>query len=165
MKRVLAFILVAAIGSSAAEGADFVRIKASSARLRVSASTKSAVVATVKQGDVFEVGERTSSWIGVVTPSTEYRYVTTSIVEEVAAPPAFPTATNRLRNACHEVVAAQDRADREAQQRYPDPDFQRQITFQRVLYDKYELPIFEQYDIAPAHYAHLHGTCAKNRWF
>jgi len=59
MKRVLAFILVVAIGSSAAEGADFVRIKASSARLRVSASTKSAVVATVSLAEIENAWRRT----------------------------------------------------------------------------------------------------------
>ena len=118
-----------------------------------------------KAGDIFEVGERTSRWVGVVTPSSEYRYVSASLLENVGSPPPFPTSESTVRNACRAIVAAQDRADREAQERFPDSDFRRQITYQRILYDKFEIPIFEQYGIAPAHCAHLSVTCARNRWF
>jgi SH3 domain-containing protein len=151
--------------SALVAGDGFVRVKASSANLRVAPNANSQVVVAVSSGAVFEIFSSSGPWVEVVGPSTASRYISASLVERVSGPPAFPDSEATLRSACREIVAAQDRADREAQQRYPDPDFKRQIDFQRVLCDRYEVPILARYGVAPAHTAHLTGICARNRWF
>lgn len=158
-----ACLVAASSGTAATE--TFVRIRALAANLRVAPDGNSQVVVMAAAGAVFKAYSQSGGWVEVVGPSTESRYVSATLVEPVPAPPPFPESESTLRSACHEIVAAQDRADREAQQRYPDPDLQRQIALQRVLHDRYEVPILARYGIAPAHVARLSGICARNRWF
>lgn len=145
--------------------ADFVRVKTGTANIRVSAAANSGVVAKATRGQVFRANAYLNGWFEVYMFGGEYRYLNSSTVESVPSPPPLTDSEATLRKACKEMVAAQDRANAEAERRYPDPDYKRQIDLQRALYDRYELPVFLKYDIAPAHGAHLTTTCAKNRWF
>lgn len=157
------FLFLATHATAATE--EFVRVKSSSANLRAEPNTNSQVVVTASLGAVFKVFDRSAGWVEVAGPSGEARYISAPLVESVAAPPPFPESQATLRAACHDFVAAQDRANREAQERYSDPDFHRQIEYQRVLNDRYELPVLHRYGIAPAYTSHLTGICARNRWF
>jgi len=149
--------------STPAFTSDFVRIKAATASIRAAPHSGSEVVARASEGQVFHANSKTSCWYEIDMFASEYRYVSVALVEPVSSPPPLPRSEATLRRACHEIVAAQDRADREAERRYP-VDYKKQIGLQFVLYDRYELPVFLRYDIAPAHGAHLTVQCAQHHW-
>lgn len=74
----------------------------------------------------------------------------------------MPSSADLRKRACHAVVRAQDRAAAEAESRHPT-DFKRAMDLERLLYDRYELPIFRQYGIPPARNGELVAECARKR--
>jgi hypothetical protein len=121
------------------------------------------MVGKAKADDVFKLLDQSGDWFEVVMFSSESRYLHESLAERTADAPPLPASAEQRRKACIEIVRAQDRATAEAERRYPT-DYRRQIALERLLYDKYELPIFHRFFISPARNASLVVECAKKRW-
>ena len=125
------------------------------ANIFLNSNTNATVVAEARSGDVFELSDISGDWYEIYMFSGEPRYLHQSVVRDTTASPPLPTSASR---ACGEIVSAQDRATREAEQRYPN-NFSTQIDYERVLMDKYELPIFHKYSLPPAENSKLVLEC------
>jgi Bacterial SH3 domain len=157
----LLFLAVCVATTAGAES--YVRVKSSTANIRIGPSTSTEVVATAHNGDVFALEGQQGTWSEISMFSGEYRYIASSLLEQITGPPPLTKSADVLRQSCFGMVKAQDRADDEASARFP-ADLNAQIDFQRVLYDRYELPVFEEAGIAPALRARLSVLCARNNW-
>ena len=132
--------------------------------IRIAPSETSTAVVAALPGDTFEVEAKLDGWYEIGMFSGEYRYIQAKFVKEIAAVPELPTSASARRSACLDLVRTQDRADELAESRYPT-DLDKQIDFQRRLYDRLELPVFRQHGIAPPRNSSLIMECAKNKWF
>lgn len=121
-------------------------------------TTNSTIIAKARKGDVFKLSNVTSGWYKIYMFSGEPRYIQQSYARDTTATPPLPTTAIK---ACREIISAQDRAMNESMQKYPN-DFSQQIDYERILMDKYELQIFQKYNIPPAHKTKLNIQCAKN---
>ncbi len=128
------------------------------ANIFLNSNTNATVLAEARSGDVFTLSDISGDWYEIYMFSGEARYLHQSVVRDNTATPPLPTSANK---ACGEIVSAQDRATREAEQRYPN-NFSTQIDYERMLMDKYELPIFHKYSLPPAENSKLVLECAKN---
>jgi hypothetical protein len=141
----------------------YIRVNKNGVNIRVAPSPSGALVSPANEGDVFVLKGISGEWFEVAMFSGEYRYLHSSLATRVDSVPALPAAAETRKAACFELVRAQDRAVAESQQRFP-ADFSSRIDLERLLYDRYELPIFQKHGIAPAHSAKLVVECAKNNW-
>ena len=157
---VLPLLLLAPIEVGAAQ---YVRIVSDVANIRQGPNLNAAVIAQARSGDVFRFSEVRGDWYEIFIFSGEARYVHSSVSQRTNSAPPLPASADVRRRACFEIVRAQDRAVREAEARYP-ADYMRQIDYERLLYDKYELPIFHKYGLPPARNSALVLECAQKRW-
>jgi hypothetical protein len=141
----------------------FVRITAKSTNIRLRPKPDAQVVAEAREGDIFKFSEVRGEWYGIYMFSGEARYIHSSVAKRTGTAPPMSSSAKVRRSACFEIGEAQDRARREAEVRYPS-DFEKQALYERSLYDKYELPIFQKYGIPPAQNAKLVVECAQKRW-
>jgi len=120
--------------------------------------TDAIVVAKVKAGNVFELYNVTDVWYEIFMFSGEARYIHKSVAQETTVAPQLPSSANI---ACKEIIIAQDRATKEAMQKYPN-DILKQIDYERLLMDRYTMSVFQKYTLPPARYSKLAVECAKN---
>lgn len=153
-------IVLASVASAYAE---YVSVTADAVNIRTGPSTSSVVIVKAQEGDIFELKGEDGQWYKINMFSGEYRYFHQSLAKPVGEAPALPADSSVRRRACIEVVRAQDRAAAEAQRRYPT-QFEQQIDYERLLYDRYELPIFRRFGISPARNSKLVVECAKKGW-
>jgi len=145
----------------------YLRITASAATIRLGASSTSRRVVTARQDDVFTLDGREPGWYRMFVASGEYRYVSDTLAQPVATTPPLPSDPTVLQRACFADVYAQDRAQAEAEQRFPEEvagNMDAYIDLERLLDDRYEVPVFERYHIPMAQHPALTATCAQNNW-
>ncbi len=141
----------------------YVRVTRDGANIRSGADIGSTVVAKGKAGDVFELEEVFGEWFRISMFGRGYRYLHTSLAERTKAAPPLPASTD-IRKACVEIARAQDRAAAEVAEydaRFPT-DNGVLTAVRNQLYDKYELPIFQKYGIAPARSGELAIECERS---
>ena len=143
--------------------AQYLRVTADTATIRVAARQDAQVVTQARKGDVFELDGTKGEWYEIFMFSGEYRYLPQSAAEPLAQSPTLPNNQATLRSACLEYVRAQDRAGSESQRRFPSA-VMRRIHLEQFLHDRYGLPVFQKYGIAPARKATLSVLCARNNW-
>lgn len=141
----------------------YLRVTADTATIRVAARQDAQVVAQARKGDVFELNRTNGAWYEIFMFSGEYRYLPKTSAEPVARSPTLPNNQATLRSACLAYVRAQDRSGSESQRRFPS-DVMRRIHLEQLLHDRYGLPVFQRYGIAPARKATLAALCARNNW-
>jgi hypothetical protein len=141
----------------------YVRVTRAATNIRLRPDGNAPTIAKARQGDVFKFSDVRGEWFGIFMFGGDERYVHSSGAELTEDVPPMPISEKSRRSACIEIVKAQDHAMREAEGRYPS-DFKRQITYERMLYDQNELPVFHKYEIAPAQNGKLVVECAQNRW-
>jgi hypothetical protein len=151
------------LGNSGFAEAQYLHV-VSTTEVRVAPQAKSEVVTLAQNGDIFELKDTKGDWFEIGMFAGEYRYIQRAHARTSTEAPPLPGEVRVRRSACVEIVKAQDKAVKESETRFPS-DFNRQIDFERLLYDRYELPIFRSYGIAPARGRALTVECAKNRWF
>jgi hypothetical protein len=147
----------------AGHAADYVRITTDNARIRTTTSLDAEIVAQAHTGDVFKLKARVGDWFVIFMFSGEARYVHQSIAETTALAPDLPDEDERRRAACIDIVLAQDQAGSDAAVEYPH-DFDYREDARRLLYDRYELPIFHKHGLSPARNSELVVECAERRW-
>ena len=161
--------IIAAVAPASAR-AQYVRITGEAVNVRTQPSTQSTVIVVAERGDVFELEGRRGRWLEINMFSGEYRWVHESLAEVTSGAPQMPTSEATRRRAFVEVVRAQDRALAESERRYPDGTDARieyitaRIDYERLLYDKYELPIFRRFGIAPALRGSLTVEGIRKNW-
>lgn len=128
------------------------------ANILLNPNTNATVVAEARAGDVFTLNEVSGDWYEIYMFSGEPRYLHKSVAQDTTASPPLPSSAN---TACGKIVSAQDRATREAEQKFPN-DFSKQIDYERLLMDKYEMPVFHKYALPPAQSSKLTVECAQN---
>ena len=128
------------------------------ANIFLNPNTNATVVAEARVGDVFTLSDVSGDWYEIYMFSGEPRYLHQSVAQDTTASAPLPSSAN---TACREIVNAQDRATRESEQRYPN-DFSQRIDYERLLMDKYEMPIFHKYALPPAQNSKLVVECAQN---
>lgn len=162
MRFPVGLICAALVLGPAALPAQYLRVS-TTANIRTGPSTNSEVVVQARAGDVFELEGRSGEWYEINMFSGEYRYVHSSLASPTVTLPPKPQSVSTRRQAFREIVRAQDRAVQEARRQYPD-DVMRQIDYERLLYDRYELPIFRRHRIAPPHNVQLRIEGIRNGW-
>ena len=148
--------------TSIASATEYVMVTKRGVRIRTAPNTDSEIIGITRSGDVFEVYRRSPEWYAIIMFSGEDRYIHASLVRPTREPPALPPADQR-KEACKEILRAQSRAYAEAQQRF-SRHFDRLVDHERLLIDRYELPIFQRFGIAPAHNTRLLTECVTKRW-
>ncbi len=163
-KCLMCFALIIAMPAIAYSADEYIQVTGDEVNVRLLPSTSSVIITTARKGDVFKLKGRKQGWYAIAMFSGEYRYLHSSLAELTKSVPPLSSSTGVRRKACQALVRAQDRAVAEAEARYPT-DFGRETDLERLLYDRYELPIFQKYGIAPAHNSKLVVECAEKRWF
>jgi len=105
--------------------AQYVRVSADAPSIRMEPSSTAELVVQAQAGDTFELKASKGDWFAISMFSGEYRYLHHSAGQPTTQAPALPADQNVRRNACIEIVKAQDRAGSEAERRFPS-DFNRQ---------------------------------------
>ncbi len=166
---VVAAVLLTAV--SPARGlAQYVRITGEAVNVRTEPSTQSTVIVVAERGDVFEFEGRRGPWLEINMFSGEYRWVHESLAEVTSVAPQMPTSEATRRSAFVAVVRAQDRALAESERRFPDGTNSNidyiiaRIDYERLLYDRFELPIFRRHGIAPALRIPLNSEGIRKNW-
>lgn len=131
--------------------------------IRVEPNTSSTVVTQAVKGDVFKLIATQGNWFEISMFSGEYRYIHNSLARETANKPAMPSSEAQRRRIFVAIVRSQDRAVKEAEQRFPR-DFIKQIDFERLLYDRYEMAILHQFKMAPALHTELILEGIEKNW-
>jgi len=156
------FAATASLNAPAASAGDYVMVFKRGVRVRVAPTTTADIVGITENGDIFEVFRSSAEWYGIIMFSGDIRYIHASLARPVDKLPSLPSTEIR-KEACIEIAKAQDRASTEAQDRFAT-HFDRMIDHERLLTDRYELPIFHYFGIAPAHNASLLTECVTKRW-
>jgi hypothetical protein len=141
----------------------YLRVTAKTADVRAQPNPSSTVVVQATLGDLFKLQGKEGAWFEISMFGGEYRYLHESVAEVTPSAPALPESVDTRRRAFVELVQAQDRAVAEAERRYPR-DYARQIDYERLLYDRYELPILRRYGISPARYGELIAEGIRRNW-
>jgi len=164
IKWLLASVIVSTVSPAVVVSqAKYLRVSADTAAIHVAPKLSSQVVSKARIGDVFQLGGKTGGWFEIFMFSGESRYIRESSSQATAQADPLPADEQTRKRACFEIVKAQDRAVTESHKRYPS-DVMRQIDLERLLYDRYELPIFQKYGIAAARKGALTVQCARNNW-
>lgn len=161
--RIFLLLCLSSAALSQPAQAQFIRVTGEEVNVRTNPNTTSTVVVQAKANDVFELQGQRGEWYEIAMFSGEYRYLHGSLAVQVDHAPALPSSADVRRRACIEIVRVQDRAVAEAERRYPT-NYSRQVDLERLLYDRYELPVFHKFSISPARNSALVVECAKKRW-
>ncbi len=142
---------------------EYIKLSKDGVNIRFSPNTNSIVVAKGMKGDVFTLKKTEGNWCVISMFSGEYRYIHTSLAKKVATVAPLTSSADIKKKAFRELVKAQDKAVSESNATYPN-DIYKQIDLERILYDKYELPIFRKYSIPPPWNSKLVLEGVKNGW-
>ena len=141
--------------------AQYVRVTDDVANILLDSTLTATVIAEARAGDVFKLHDASDEWYEVSMFAGDWRYLHYSVADTTTTLPPLPPSPDVRKRACDEIISAQGRAIDDAIEKYPT-DFSRQIDYERLLYDRYELPIFQKYAIPPAQNSPLVLECAKN---
>ena len=158
IKYMLALSLVFVAAHATAD--EYVEVTKDNVNIRTDASESAEVVSQAYKGMIFKLGKKNGDWYGIVTPSGEYRYLHSSLGTISNTEPTLTDSEAVLKVACQEIIAAEGKANEEAQA--IEPDILKQIDVSRVFVDKYKLAIFKKHDIPPARSVSLNVWCATN---
>ena len=131
--------------------------------IRVEPNTSSTIVTQAQEGDIFKLSTKRGTWYEIYMFGGDYRYIHASFAKETAEEPVMPTSEEQRRRIFVEIDRAQDRAVKESEQRFPN-DFMKQIDYERLLYDRYELEILHRYRMAPALHTELFMEGIRKKW-
>ena len=142
----------------AQDNTQYAEITAASAPLYLSARTSSTVVVTARRGDLFPIDGSTASFYIVLSIVGEGRYVAKNLVRVHASRPRVTASDASLRQLSAVLGRAETRATNEAVRRYPS-DLDSQITWERILSDRYQLAEFHRLGVSTAlkHEAFMYG--------
>ncbi len=138
---------VGAITPASARG-QYVRITGEAVNVRTEPSTQSTVIVVVERGYVFGFVGRQGQWLEITMFSGDSRWVHGSLAQVTTGAPQMPSSEATRRRAFVEFVRAERRSIAEADRRYSPTQFTAQIDYQRLLYDRYALPVFRRNGIA-----------------
>lgn len=148
---VLGFVLLARNASAQDK---FVQITVEETRVRTAPTSEGQFVVRAAKGDVFEWVATHDQWFEVYLSSGAARFLPdTAATLTMEVPPVPPSETERKRIAMAMVRAA-DRATCEALRRYPK-EIEQQITYERLLQDRYQLRVFQDHGFPAARYDSL----------
>lgn len=122
----------------------YVKVTADTAEIRVGAASGSDLVGHAIQGDIFNLEGESGAWYEIDVTSGEYRYLPQAAAIVVKDEPSVPSSVSRRKEIIMEMTRAEDRATCEALERYPDR-IERQIDYERLLQDRYQLRVAQKY--------------------
>lgn len=108
----------------------------------------------VQEGDIFEVQEFLGDWIRIHLFSGGERYIKNEQVEVVNGFSPYPSDPAVRNELCVQTQAARAKASKEAMIQHSG-DVNRQGIQENLLFDKYLLDIFREFEIPAAHYSKL----------
>lgn len=124
----------------------------------INSDKNSGTVTEAKAGDVFTLNEVSGDWYEIYMFSGEPRYLKQSVANDTTESPEIPASVVK---ACQEIVNAEDQAVSDTEQEFPN-NIDKQIEHERILMDRYKMPIFQEYNIPPSHSSELTLECAQN---
>lgn len=130
----------------------FLEVTATDTPIRYTKSERGEIVAQAARGDCFEYEGLDHGWHAIYLPSGELRYVARAGGTVTASCRAPVPSAAALHAAGKAAEAAESRAMREATARYR-PNTDREIDYERMLTDRYELAILRRYGVAPAYWS------------
>lgn len=163
VRRAFALVSIIVVFRSPPLHAQFLLVTAKSATIRAAPNSGSTGVVSAHAGDIFKLEGDKDGWYQISMFGGEYRYIFHSLAQPIDTAPALPGDLDVRRRVFVELVHAQDRAVSQAQRRFPS-DYSSEIDYERLLYDRYELPILERYHVTPARYTSLIVEGAKKNW-
>jgi len=105
--------------------------------------------------------------------SGEWRYIYKSLAEITSSVDIIlPTSVSIRYNIFKQLVNAEDRADSEANKKFPiydkydiiEENLEKYTDYNRLLYDRYKLEVFHNFNIQPILYIKIVVEGVKNNW-
>jgi SH3-like domain-containing protein len=144
---------------------EYVRIDVAAAEIRVDPNTSATVVGKAVKGDMFEYEGRQGDWLKINLFSGEYRWVRASVASLTRDVPAYLAPWNERKSIFEAMVRAEDRAERDARTRYPDPaDFERKKDLERLLDDRYKLEVAHATGFPVLRWGYLMAEAVHGGW-
>jgi len=177
VNRLILWIITIMVGflvprSSFAE-AQYVKITRDRVNIRTGPTTSSQVVAKSRRGDVFELCGREGKWYRIRMFSPTCRYVHRSLAQKISYTLSMPNQVSLRRNIFKALLTAENRAEEEADQKYPVEDrhgeplsghVQKNLELMWLLSDRYKLHIMHRFKVqSPIHDGILREGI-KNSW-
>ncbi len=167
------WILTVFISYSALAEDKYVEIIGNKVNIRSGSSTKSSIVAKALKGDIFKYYGEKGDWYKISMFSGESRYVHKSLSKFTEYETELPNEVSKRRTIFREILRAEDRAQAEADRKYPMSDkygrsipgnIEKNIDYSRILNDKYKLEVIHKFNIQPPTYSKLVIEGVKNNW-
>jgi hypothetical protein len=149
-----------------------VKITTNRVNVRGGPGTSSPIVAKARVGDVFELQGRDKKWYKIRMFSVNLRYVHKSLAEVIPYSVTPPKGVSTRRKIFKALVRAEDRAEQEADRRYPvenkygrpiSGNVKRNIDYMWLLSDRYKLEVMHRFKVqSPIHSIILDEGIKKN---
>ncbi len=163
----IALILPAASAAPQQSEDLHVVVMANQAPIYVGPSPTSARIATASKGDVFELRGEVGNWFTIAMFSGEWRYISEELVTDTAFTLILPNLESERRAVFRALVQAEDKAQIEADARYPIRDrasLDRNVDYQWLLDDRYKLDVMHRFGVQPPAYGQLVVEGLRKGW-
>ncbi len=129
----------------------YVQVTSRVANIRSAPSTRARVVAKARRDDVFQLEGGKGKWYAIHLFSGGSRYLYKSIADPIPYTPEIPEQLSTRREIFKAWQEAQERARREAAQRYPpESNPSRNLQRDQLLNDRYKLKVMHDFEVQPA---------------
>jgi hypothetical protein len=152
---------------------EYAIITASRVNIRTAPSTSSGIVGKARKGDVFELHGKKGGWYRIRMFCPAYRYVHRSLVNPTPYVVSAPEKATTRRDIFVALVKAEDRAETEADRKYPVEDrrgrpvsgnVRKHLDYLWLLSDRYKLRVTHSYKVQPPIHDSIIQEGIKRRW-
>lgn len=168
------FFALATLCSSSVLAQDkYIKITGDQVNIRIASSTQSSIVSKGRKGDVFELRGEEGEWYKINLFSGEWRYVHKSLAKVMTYDVSLPKLVSIRLQIFRALLRAEDRAQAEADQKYPIADkyghpfpenVVRNIDYMRLLDDRYKLEVIHKFEVQPPTYRKIIVEGVKKNW-
>jgi hypothetical protein len=141
-----------------------VEVKRDGTALFAGAGGKADVIGKLWKGAVLEVGGTSGDQVEVYGYVGESRYVKGSAVQEVPCKVSLPPDESARRAAFRAALAAERRAVQEGIRKFGEGYNPAEVTFERLLMDKYDLAALRTFKVDPYSKRELTTLGARGGW-
>jgi len=151
----------------------YVRITTSRVNIRTAPSTASVIVGKARKGDVFELHGKEGKWYRIRMFTPEWRFVYRSLAEAAVYVVSGPSETSTRREIFRALIKAEDRAETEADRKYPLEDRQgrplsrnlrKNIDYMWLLNDRYKLRVMHRFSAQPPIHENIISEGVRKNW-
>jgi len=135
--------------------AEFVKVTSEFANIRVMPDTESIIIGKAFENDIFGYEGEENDWIKINMFSGEHRYIRHNLVKVINYGISATFSNDICQSLTKRLEEVEDRSLVESDNRYPlsnGENMEKNSEYQRVLFDRYILEVFHEYDLQPVVY-------------